>query len=286
MNKVYQIVTDKVVEALKNGVVPWSKPWTAANDRNLKSNREYRGINQILLGMSGRGPGWLTANQIEELGGNFKGVKSELVTLYTPAKKKKKNPSDPNEVEETFLLLRYYTVFPVSEVTGLPEKYYKANSVEVAQHNPVEEAEEIIRNYVDDTGVTLQYGGNRAYYSPSEDLVNIPIRNSFKSIEEFYCTVFHELIHSTQKRCGLKDTYAGEELRAEMGAAMLLAHVGLDHSAVLENAAAYCESWAKRIEGEKSNLVMSAASKAQSGVDLILQPETETETVKKELTSV
>lgn len=266
-NKVYDIVTEKILKALESGIIPWSRPWQTSDPFNAYSGRKYTGINSLLLDMSGRGPGWITAKRIEELGGDFKGAKSELVTLYNVVQKKKKLPSDE---PEQYWMLRYYKVFPISEVRGLPEKYYKKNAVIVQEHQPVEEAEAIIAKYLEETGVKMSFGGNRAYYQPSTDSIQIPVRESFVSIEEYYCTVFHEIMHSTQSRCKIQDTYAGNELRAEIGAAMLLAHIGLDHSAVIQNATAYCSSWASRIRDEKNTLVVSAASKAYSGVDMIL----------------
>lgn len=266
-NKVYDIVTEKILKALDNGVIPWSRPWQTLMPFNAFSNRPYSGINSILLDMANRGSGWLTAKRIIELGGNFKGVKGELVTLFAKVQRKK---TADNPDPDPFLMLRYYTVFPVSEITGLPEKYYKKNEVTGVNHEPVAEAEAIIAGYLERTGVKLHFGGERAYYTPSLDEIHVPARDRFVSVEEYYCTIFHELMHSTQKRCNILDTYAGNELRAEIGSAMLLAHIGLDHHAVIQNASAYCNSWASRIRDEKSTLIVGAASKAYAGVDFIL----------------
>ena len=267
-SKVHDIVMEKILAALDAGVAPWVKPWQTLKPFNAKSKHKYTGVNAMLLGMSGRGPGFMTAKQIKELGGKFAGVKSELVTFYSVIDKKK----DGQKSDDKFFMLRYYLVFPVSEVTELPQKYYDANSVTVQEHDPVVEAEAIIAQFIERTGVKMFFGGDSAFYRPSTDEIHIPPRNTFASISEYYCTVFHEMMHSTQHkdRCNIKDDYAPNELRAEIGASVLLGHVGLDMSDTIQNAASYCSSWAGRIRGEKSSLIVSAASKAYSGVSFVL----------------
>jgi antirestriction protein ArdC len=267
-NKVYDIVTEKILKALDAGVVPWFRPWNTLACRNAFSKHQYSGINAILLDVAGRGAGWLTAKQIIQLGGDFTGVKSEFITFFSPVQKKKKSANEP---AERFFLMRGYLVFPVSEIKNLPQKYYDANATAVvAEHHPVEEAEQIIADFLARTGVVMKFGGNEACYIPSMDEIHIPERNTFVSIEEYYCAVFHEIMHSTQKRCNVVDSYAENELRAEIGASMLLAQVGLDNTAVIKNASAYCKGWASRIRGEQNTLVTRSASKAYSGVDFVL----------------
>lgn len=280
MSKVHEIVTEKILEALDRGVVPWARPWKVALPFNAKSGRKYRGINALLLDISGRGPGFITPKVAQELGANFKGVKTELVTFYAPVPaSKKKVAAGEASADDTFLLLRYYTVLPVSEVKGLPDAYYERNSVVQAEHQPIEEAEHIIAQFVERTGVKIVFGGSKACYRPSTDEIHMPPRNSFISIEEYYSTIFHEMVHATEHkdRCNIKEDYASNELRAEIGASVLLSHVGLDLSAVLENTASYCDGWSKRIRGERKTLVMQAASKAYSAVDYVLNAELEQE---------
>ena len=269
-NKVQEIVLEKIITALKAGVVPWSCPWGVKNAFNAITKREYTGINYLLLNACGRGVSWLTAKQIIKLGGNFKGVKSELVTFYSIIKKKAKSVEDE---ATSFWLLKYYNLFPVSEITGLPEKYYEQETPIVNDFDPIEKADEVVQAYLEVTGVTLDHDGRvKAYYAPATDSIHLPLRQSFKSAPHYYATVFHELVHSTRKRLSIEDSYAGEELRAEIGSAMILASVGIDHSETIENCAGYCASWARALEGETGQLIIGASSKAQKGVDMILDP--------------
>ena len=91
MAKVHEKVTEKILEALKEGHIPWIRPWNAKFEFNAISGKEYRGINQLLLGITGRGSGWMTPKQAIKLGGDFKGVKSEWITFYARVKGKKKS---------------------------------------------------------------------------------------------------------------------------------------------------------------------------------------------------
>ena len=45
---IYAIVTDKIINLLEQGVVPWRRPWTSTGlPRNLVSKKPYRGINHF-----------------------------------------------------------------------------------------------------------------------------------------------------------------------------------------------------------------------------------------------
>ena len=111
-NKVYEIVTEKIIAALESGTPPWRKPWQAGIPRNAITNRHYSGINALLLGMTPYSdPRWLTFKQCSAKGGKVrKGEKSTLVIFW------KQNivtqETDSGEItEKTIPFLRYYLVF-------------------------------------------------------------------------------------------------------------------------------------------------------------------------------
>ena len=121
--------------------------------------------------------------------------------------------------------------------------------------------------------------GDRAFYRPSTDEVVLPIRKQFTSTAEYYSTVFHELTHSTghtsrltrlskQSFFGTED-YSKEELVAEMGAATLVNHIGLETSTSLRNSAAYIQNWLQVLHNDK-RFIISAAGKAEKAVAMIL----------------
>src|ERR1700752_4870394 len=72
MATVYDLITERIVEKLQQGTIPWQKPWNSAAGlpRNLSSQKPYRGINVWVLGSAGyTSPYWLTFKQAKEIGG-------------------------------------------------------------------------------------------------------------------------------------------------------------------------------------------------------------------------
>jgi antirestriction protein ArdC len=120
---------------------------------------------------------------------------------------------------------------------------------------------------------------DKAWYSPNSDSVGMPARSLFHSSEEYYCTLFHELAHSTGHAKRLhrdnfdnpvsfgSESYSKEELIAEMTAAMLCGITGIEQK-TLENSAAYLKTWIARLKSD-SRLLVSAASHAQKAADFI-----------------
>jgi len=143
---------------------------------------------------------------------------------------------------------------------------------------PIEKSEEIINSYKDIP--PIQYIHHKAYYNTIEDIINMPKIETFDSNEEYYSTLFHECVHSTgHKRRLSRSTitdrefleqhqYTKEELIAEMGSAYLCAHSGIEQK-VIENSAAYIQSWLSKLHHCK-DLFIHCASKAQKATDYIL----------------
>jgi antirestriction protein ArdC len=124
----------------------------------------------------------------------------------------------------------------------------------------------------------------KAFYSPSGDFVGMPALAEFKTAEDYYSVLFHELTHSTghQSRLNRKGVsgsegnwsafgstpYAKEELVAEMGAAFLCGEVGISERTI-DNSAAYVASWLQRLKDD-AKLVVQAAAQAQKAADWVL----------------
>ena len=82
---VYAIVTEKIINLLESGVVPWRRPWTSTGlPRNLVARSHIRGINYFLLSASKYvSPFWLTMRQANQLGGHVrKGEESTIVVFW------------------------------------------------------------------------------------------------------------------------------------------------------------------------------------------------------------
>jgi antirestriction protein ArdC len=279
MSTVYDIINQRIIELLEKGTVPWRKPWNAESNmpKNLVSKKEYRGVNIFLLNCMPFGsPYWMTFKQAKEKGGYIRqGEKSTPVIFWKWLDKKSMEASDEESRNGKIPLLRYYSVFNIEQCEGI-----KAPEPEDQVHNfnPIGKAEEIIQ--VMPLVPDIRHGGNKAYYSPTLDYIQLPFQNTFCSPEEYYSTCFHELAHSTghEKRLGRKSIlepsffgsheYSKEELVAEMGAAFLCGDCGIEQNTI-ENSAAYIQGWMKVLKDDKK-LLVHAASQAQKAADYIL----------------
>ena len=277
MANVYQAVTDKIIEQLENGVVPWHKPWNGLTNGafNRVSKKQYSLLNQMLLKHDGE---YATFKQWNELGGKIKkGEKAEIVVFWKMIKVKDTDGYG-DEVEKTIPILKYFNVFHISQVEGV-----KPIATEENVHEPIEEAERVISDYVFREGIELnEVVGNEAYYSPMTDRIVVPSKKQYEDINEYYSTAYHEMVHSTgnSKRLNRFDEettiapfgsedYSKEELVAEIGASFLMNHVGIDTEETIGNSAAYINSWLNVLKGD-NKFIVSAASRAEKAAKYIL----------------
>ncbi len=279
---VYEQVTTRIMEILETGTVPWKKPWTSSEGpRNLISKKSYRGINQFLLNCSPyASPYWLTFNQARQKGGSVnKGEKSTAVVFWKWINTVREDDESGNEsaiIKKP--LLRYYNVFNLGQIDGIKAP---VEEQPVNPFSPIEQAEQVISNMPHRP--RIQYGGDRACYSPTFDHIKLPNQEAFKSPEEFYSTAFHELAHSSghasrlSRKGILEPSYFGshdysqEELVAEFGSSMLCGFAGIEQQ-TLENSASYIQGWLKVLKGDKK-LAIIAAGQAQRAADYILRRE-------------
>lgn len=273
---VYEIVTDKIIEQLEKGVVPWRQPWAGGGAVNWKTQKPYRGINTFLLE-----PGeYATFKQIQEAGGKVKkGAESHIVVFWKWLEKENEETGEPEKIP----YLRYYRVFEINkQAEGLESRRCESTF----DHDPIEEAEEVVRRYLN--GPTYSYQSGRAYYQPAMDHINVPPLKDYPEAAGYYSTLFHEMVHSTGHRSRLArpgvtrqeiafgdEAYSKEELVAEMGAAMLCGVAGIENETI-ENSASYLQSWLRALK-EDSRLIVQAAAQAQKAADYILglKPDTE-----------
>ena len=271
---IYNEVTTRIIAQMEEGVIPWQKPWVANGKAISRSTgKPYSLLNQMLLGRPGE---YLTFKQCQEAGGKVKkGEKASMVVFWKFIEQEDEETSEKKEVP----FLRYYNVFHIDQCEGVTAKH-TTETVFPDGAATLEAAQEIIYDYLGREGVKLSHEeGDRAFYRPATDEVVLPIRKQFISTAEYYSTVFHELTHSTghPKRLnrlskpsffGTED-YSKEELVAEIGAAALVNHVGLETSSSLRNNAAYLQNWLKVLKDDK-RFIVSAAGRAEKAVNLIL----------------
>jgi len=295
-DKIYDMITNAILSRLEGGEIPWRKPWKtipgadgSAYPVNLVSKKAYRGINVILLGMQGyQSPFWVTYKQAAQLGGNVrKGEKGTAIVFWKWFDRKEKNPTTgEKEVTGRYAMLRYYTVFNVEQTEGLEAKIPAPVKVEeteeAAELRRIEACHAVWDNY--SARPEIAHRGNRAFYSPKTDYIQLPQRAQFGSLEEYYSTLFHEAVHSTGHATRINregvagfngfgtEKYSKEELVAEFGAAFLCGLTDIS-PAVIDNQAAYIKGWSKKIKEDRT-LIIKAAGAAQKAADWILDPAT------------
>jgi antirestriction protein ArdC len=281
--KVYQIVTDRILKLLEQGEIPWRKQWTSHGmPQNLVSKKEYRGINALLLASTKySNPYWLTYRQAQKLGGQVnRGEKGTFVIFWKIFNTVKvEDPVSGEKIEipsnKTVPFLRYYTVFNADQC-DLPAGVVP--ELELNDNDPIEECEKILDGYKDMPPITT--GHHKACYRPGSDQIELPDISQFVNSEAYHAVKFHEVVHSTGhksrlNRPGIADIspfgspgYGKEELVAEFGASFLCGLTGIENVTV-ENSASYIAGWSKTIKKDPK-LIIFAATQAQKAVDYIL----------------
>ncbi|NBU10017.1 MAG: DUF1738 domain-containing protein [Proteobacteria bacterium] len=266
---VYQIVTDRLIRLLEAGTVPWRQPWKGGPQwpQNYVSRKLYRGINVFLLSAARYpSPFWLTFRQAQALGGKVRTGEHAMPVVFWKVFK---------EEDKRIPFLRYYNVFNVTQCEGIT---VPAVPDTTPAFEPISQCEQVVTDMP--KRPVIQHQGHRACYSPVLDAVTMPEAKLFKSPEDYYSTLFHELTHASGHVTRLNrkevtepnrfgsDPYGREELVAEMGAAFLCAHCGIENQTI-DQSAAYLASWLARLK-EDRKLAVHAASQAQKACDFIL----------------
>lgn len=273
---VYEMVTDRIIKELEKGNIPWKKPWAGTKEGafNRISKKSYSLLNQMLLSKSGE---YASFKQWSELGGKIKkGSKSEIVVFWKIQNIVEEKEDGTTEIKQ-IPLLRYYNVFHISQVEGVEP--LKEN--ELPELEPIEEAEALITKYKNRENIKIiETISNDAFYSPMCDYIKVPCKGQYQNIEEFYSTLFHEIIHSTGHKTRLdrldtsskaafgSETYSKEELVAEIGSATLMNLLGIESKQTFKNSTAYIQSWLKVLRNDK-RFIVSASSKAEKAVEYI-----------------
>lgn len=278
MNKNYEQVIDRITKNIEKGVMPWKMPWTSVGaPKNFLTQKKYRGINCfILLDNDFSLNLWGTFKQITEKGGKVKKGAVGHKIFFWKFLKASKLDMDNDLIEETIPLLKCYTIFNLSQTTGLERFIPEELKNDIT---PDQKAELIVAGM--SLAPELNLSSSRAYYSPGHDRVGVPNKESFCSMPEYYSTLFHELAHSTGHPKRLNrfeeltaqhakgESYSREELIAEFTSSFLMAEAGIYNLATEANSANYIGGWLKFIKDDPMALI-SSANKAQKAADYIL----------------
>lgn len=274
---IYAAVTNRIIQQMEQGCVPWTKPWTGVQNAAISgtTGKPYSLLNQMLLNKSGP---YYTFNQVQKLGGTVrKGERAAFVVFWKQIPVKEQD-SQTGAIKESFVpMLRYYKVFHLDQCEGI-----SAPTVAPAPRSTSPKAESIISDYLQRSGVELIHQvSDEAYYSPSHDRVVLPMPEQFKSMEERFSTTFHELAHSTGHQSRLdrlratahfgSESYSKEELVAEITAAALMNHTGMETKGTFRNSTAYIQNWLMALRNDK-RMIVTASGAAAKAFDYITAP--------------
>src|SRR4051812_16769292 len=281
---VYASVTSQIISAIENGVGNWRMPWHTSGQYafspiNVTSRKAYRGINTLCLWAAAEAKGyslgeWGTYKQWQERNAQVrKGEKSTTVVFWKFANEAQETQEHGDEQESSvsrLLFTRGYAVFNAQQVDGYTTK--------VEPESTLLERIEMAEAFFKGTGAQVRHGGNRAYYAPDLDYIQMPPFGAFIENTRYYSTLAHEHTHWTAKpeRCDRQlgkrfgdNAYAAEELIAELGAAFVCAQLGLSNEP-REDHAQYIQSWLRVLNADKQ-AIFTAASKAQQACDWLIK---------------
>lgn len=293
MGDIYSTVTSRIVERIETAL-RWEKPWTSAfqSDKggslarpiNAVTGNAYRGVNVPILWSAQRSsPIWATYKQWSSIGAQVQRGEHGTMGVFWKRVEIASDDDNSDDEPDTRLIARAFILFNAEQVEG-----YTATPVAPKPDgfDPLAAAETFITN----TRAVITYGGDRAYYSPALDYIRLPHRSQFvatktrTAAESYYGTALHELGHWTghKTRCAREfgsrfgnETYAFEELIAELSAAFACADLGIS-SEPRDDHAAYVASWLKTLRNDRK-AIFTAASRAEQAVRFLhsLQPSQE-----------
>ena len=288
---IYTRITNQIVSHLERGVRPWVKPWNAEHaagriTRPLRHNgKPYGGINVLSLWASAMeqnfaAPIWMTFKQATELDGHIrKGEKGSLVAYADSITRQETDEKTGDEIEREIPFLKGYTVFNVEQIDGLPAIYYAKAAPQLDPVARIERAERFFAAL----GAVIDHGGNRAFYSVTDETIQMPPFVSFQDADSYYATLAHECTHWTGSASRLNrdfgghrfgsEGYAIEELVAELGAAFLCGDLELSLEP-REDHASYIATWLD-VLAQHNHAIFTAAAHAQRAAEYINRTVTE-----------
>ncbi|WP_237225497.1 ArdC family protein [Rubinisphaera sp. JC750] len=266
ISQLRQQITSQIVEAIESGeTLPWRMPWrmpwrcdpNVGIPRNVISQQSYNGINPLLIWVASERLGlqskwWGTFKQWTELGFQIKKRPSDVPPGCWGTKKAEENE---DESQDQYLVARQITLFCADQVEGAAQ--FQVGTQAPSDFEEFELAEKLIAA----TGVTINYGGSRAFYESEADKITLPPKHSFDPVGSFYETVFHELAHWAECRVSSDRrlrSYEAHELVAELAATFLSAELGIPQPEGLGNHAAYLQAWLNQMKEDPSFIFVAA----------------------------
>ena len=259
-------VSDKLLELIQAGTVPWRKPWTTIPYANALSGHQYRGINPLLAQIDVMVNGYQTPLFAGFAQGKTQGWKvrkgSKATWLRWSGQVCKKaegqasaaEGATPDAATESVTFIRAFRWLQVFNLDCFDDSHGKVKIADIlAKVKGPENREPRIgeaEHFIQAQGAMIDFGRSKACYSPRHDRIQVPHYADFTVPESYYSTLIHELVHWTGHTSRLgrvidnsfgTEAYAFEELVAELGAAFVCNELGL--TPVLEHHASYLDDW-------------------------------------------
>lgn len=288
LNKVEEMKKEFINEFMKSlneEKMIWQRGWNIVLHRNFSSDIEYKGYNQLLLmyiaNKKGYGESqWLTFNQANaknlQIKKGAKSVPIEYFTYYDKANKKNITYAEYQQAlrdgrkDEVRVINKYYNVFNIQDIEGLELP---------KEDEDIKNDISMIETYIKHSEIELKFVGNQPCYIPAKHEIQMPPRKQFKTDDEYYSTLLHELSHSTKKHIerelpsgveSKKEKYAFEELVAEISSVLLCCEFGIQLASI-QNNKAYVQSWIQKLNEDKEKYLMKAIKNANSVTKYIME---------------
>ncbi|BDI32575.1 hypothetical protein CCAX7_46260 [Capsulimonas corticalis] len=283
---VYTRITDQIIKAIEAGAQTCTMPWHApdialAIPRNAMTQKAYRGVNIVALLAEAQAhhypeAKWATYRQWSDLGYQVnKGEKSACAVFWKPldidatGKSESDHVTEDADTPQSRWVARAFALFNIAQTAN-----YEPPVTQPPRPGHERIAE--IEHFIKALGPDIRHGGNRAFYRPATDHIQMPPFNCFVDPFSYYSTLTHEVTHWTGHTSRLNrelktrfgtESYAAEELIAELGSAFLCADLGLSSESRPENAA-YIDNWLTVLKRD-TRAIFAAASYAQRAVDFM-----------------
>jgi antirestriction protein ArdC len=269
---IHQTITNQIIEAMETARTSGRRLWDSQPSLplNLTTGKPYSGINVLMLWSAGlrhgySSPYWLTYKQAAERGGQVrKGEHGTVCVVYKPWESTDTNAATGETETVKGAVLKSFRVFSLDQIDGIEAQTQEERPAFVA----IEGAERILNA----SPAPIQFGGTQAFYRPSDDTIHLPAREAFINPEAFYSTALHEMCHSSGHPSRLardfggrfgSESYAFEELIAELGSAFLNADLGILNT-TLPDHADYLSNWIAILKGDKKAILTAAAQASKA----------------------
>ncbi len=281
MNDLFERITIQIIAAIERGTADYQMPWhrwgaNLSQPINAISGSPYRGINRLLLWSAAEASGypggrWATYRQWRKLDAQVRiGEKSSSIVFWKISQNLNDDVETENSLNRRRPFARVYAVFNEQQVDGAP---VCPKGTALSQEQRIETAESLVMA----TGANIRQGGDHAYYDPTLDLICVPKFEQFRDPESYYLVLAHECIHWTGAEQRLNrdlsgrfgsDSYAMEELVAELGSAFIGGSLGIGVEPRPDHAA-YISSWL-RILARDSRAILTAAANAELAANYLI----------------